>query len=234
MAKVGVETLAREVEAALGDRLVALLLYGSQARDGSGGGDVNTLLIARTVDDALFAALEPALRAWTRAGHDAPLIFSEPEWRQSSDVFAIEYEDMREAYRVLAGRDPWAEISVRRDDVRRQLEAELMGKLVRLRQAYAAARGDGRRLTGMVTGSAAGLFTMLRAVLRVGGRAAPRSLEQLVRDAAALAAFPATALDDVVAHATGKKRLALAARDPRAAAYLDVVARAAAFVDRLT
>ncbi len=232
MAKLGVEALAREVERALGDRLVALLLYGSQARDGSGNAD--TLLIARAVDDTLFARLEPVLRAWTRAGHAAPLIFSEQEWRQSGDVFAIEYQDMRDAYRVLAGRDPWAEITVRREDVRRQLEAELMGKVVRLRQAYAAARDDGRRLTEMVAGSAAGLFTMLRAVLRLSGRAAPPSLDQLAREAAALVSFPAAALDDVVAHATGKTRLALAARDPRAAAYLDVVARTAAFVDRLT
>jgi hypothetical protein len=234
MAKVGVETLVRDVQQALGDKLVALVLYGSHARHDKGGANVNTLLIARAVDDALFAALEPALRAWTRAGHEPPLIFSEQEWQQSSDVFAIEYEDMREAYRVLAGRDPWTGITVRREDVRRQLEAELMGKLVRLRQAYAAARDDGRRLTGIVTGSAPGVFTMLRAALRLGGRPVPRSPGEMVREAATLVSFPAAALDDVVAHVAGTARLALTARDPRAAAFLDVVARTAAFVDRLT
>jgi hypothetical protein len=234
MAKMGVETLARDVEQALGDKLVALVLYGSHAREEKGGANANTLLIARAVDDALFAALDPALRAWTRAGHEAPLIFSEREWQQSSDVFAIEYEDIREAYRVLAGRDPWTGITVRREDVRRQLEAELMGKLVRLRQAYAAARDDGRRLTGIVAGSAPGVFTMLRAALRLGGRPVPRPSADMVREAATLVSFPAAALDDVVAHVAGTARLALTARDPRAAAFLDVVARTAAFVDRLT
>src|SRR3989442_11676463 len=78
-----VEQFAAEVARALGARLVALLLYGSWARgthvpDRS---DVNTLLICDTVDDALFATLAPAIRAWTRAGHPAPLILTEREWR---------------------------------------------------------------------------------------------------------------------------------------------------------
>src|SRR5260221_465515 len=68
--KLTVEQFASEVARALGERLVALLLYGSWARgthvpDRS---DVNTLLICDAVDDALFAALASAMRDWTRAG----------------------------------------------------------------------------------------------------------------------------------------------------------------------
>src|SRR5437867_2682685 len=133
--KLTVEQFAAEVARALGGRLVALLLYGSWARgthvpDRS---DVNTLLICDTVDDALFAALAPAMRAWTRASHPAPLILSEREWRESAGAFPIEYEDMRDAHRLLAGRDPWPGIQVDRGQLRRQLEHELLGKLVRLR-----------------------------------------------------------------------------------------------------
>src|SRR5207253_8157900 len=81
-----VEQFAAEVARALGARLVALLLYGSWARgthvpDRS---DVNTLLICVTVDDALFAALAPAMRAWTDAGHPAPLILTERESREAA------------------------------------------------------------------------------------------------------------------------------------------------------
>src|SRR5437870_12712147 len=104
-----VAQFAAEVARALGARLVALLLYGSWARgthvpDRS---DVNTLLICDTVDDALFATLAPAMRAWTRAGHPAPLILTEREWRESADAFPIEYEDKRRAHPLPAGRGPW-------------------------------------------------------------------------------------------------------------------------------
>lgn len=236
MAEVTAETFAREVETALGARLVALLLYGSAARGThvSRGAGLNTLLVCDTTDDALFASLEPAVRSWTRAGHPAPLIFTHQEWRDSSDAFAIEYEEIRQAHRLLAGREPWQGISVRREDLRRQLEFELVGKLVRLRQAYAASRSDAKRLTEIVVGSASGFFTMLRSMLRLAGRAVPVEPEDVVREAAAVAGFSPTALDDLVAHVRGRAQLSLAPRDPRAAAYLATVARTAEFVNGLT
>src|SRR5881397_1579117 len=234
--KLTVEQFAAEVARALGARLVALLLYGSWARgthvpDRS---DVNTLLICDTVDDALFATLAPAMRAWTRAGHPAPLILTEREWRESADAFPIEYEDMRDAHRLLAGRDPWPGIQVDRGQLRRQLEHELMGKLVRLRQAYAALHEDPKQLARVVVGSAGGFFTMLRAVLRRAGRPVPASPADLVRSAAALAGFPADALAPLVQHAMGGPVPRLGKGDPLAAAYLEAVARTAEYVNRLT
>src|SRR5437870_11426870 len=106
--KLTVEQFAAEVARALGARLLALLLYGSWARgthvpDRS---DVNTLLICDTVDDALFAALAPAMRAWTRAGHPAPLILTEREWREAADAVPVRYQGMRDAPRPLAGPRP--------------------------------------------------------------------------------------------------------------------------------
>ena len=236
MAKLTVEAFARELEAALGSRLVAFLLYGSAARGGhvSKRSDVNTLLICDTVDDALFATLAPALSNWLRQGERTPIIFTEREWRDSTDAFAIEYDELRSAHKLLAGRDPWAGITVRREDVRRQLETELMGKLVRLRQAYAAFRYDGKRLTAVVTDSAAGLFTMLRTVLRLNGRETSDGPADVARAAAALIGFPAAALDDIVAYAQGDGTVSLRPADPRAAAYLAAVTRTVEFVNGMT
>src|SRR2546422_6877243 len=103
-----VEQFAAEVARALGARLVALLLYGSWARgthvpDRS---DVNTLLICDMVDDALFATLGPAMRAWTRAGHPAPLILTEREWRGGADALPLPDQEKRDAPPALARRAP--------------------------------------------------------------------------------------------------------------------------------
>src|SRR2546430_10045325 len=127
-AKPTVEQFAAEVARALGKRLVALLLYGSWARgthvpDRS---DVNTLLICDAVDEALFAALAPAVRGWTRAGQPVPLILTEREWRESADAFPIEYPDIPEAPRLLPGRDPWAGIDVDRRHLRPPAQHQLM------------------------------------------------------------------------------------------------------------
>ena len=161
------------------------------------------------------------------------LVFTHAEWRDAADVFAVEYEDIRVAHRVLAGSDPWDGLTIRPADVRRQLEHELRGKLVRLRQAYAAYARDPARLTAVFTASVSGFLTMLRATLRLTGKEAPAAADALVRAAAGAIGFPPAALDAFVAHAQGGDRLRLAERDPRAAAYLTALARTVEFVDRL-
>ena len=236
MATMTLEQFAAAVAAALSDRLVALLLYGSAARGTHvpGRSDVNTLLICDAVDETLFARLEPAVREWGRAGHPAPLILTEREWQTSADAFAIEYEDMREAHRLLAGRDPWRGVTVQREHLRRQLEHELMGKLVRLRQAHAARRGDPKQLAQVIVGSAAGFFTMLRATLRLAGRTPPASPDALLREAGARMGFAPERLTALEAHARGVGQLKLAPGDPLPLAYLAAVAHTAEFVNRLT
>lgn len=234
MAFMTIEELGTQISAALGARLVSLVLYGSAARTRGPGnrGSVNTLLIADGVDERLLAALAPVVTAWERGGHPPPIIFSQAEWQASADAFAIEYEDIRATHHVVAGRDPWPGVTVQREDIQRQLEHELIGKLVRLRQGYVGALNDGRRLTALVAGSASSLLTMWRTTLRLAGTPVPESPAEVVLATAAVIGFPANDLADVVAHLEGRAPLALAPRDPRAAVYLEAVARTADYVNR--
>jgi len=115
---------------------------------------------------------------------------------------------------VLAGRDPWQGVRVEREHVRRQLEHELMGKLVHLRQAYAAEWNRPRRLAETVAGTRAGFLTMLRAVLRLAGQSVPPAPDALVREAGGLIGFSTEGLTEP-------------------AAYLDAVTRTAEYVNRM-
>ena len=234
MARPTVEQFAEEVTAALGPRLVALVLYGSAARgtDVPARSDRTTLLVCDAVDEDLFARLGRAVRSWTRAGHPPPIIFTEREWRESAEAFPIEYEDMRQHSRLLAGRDAWPASAVDRARVRWQLAHELLGKTVRLRQAYAALREDPKRLARALAGSAGGFLTMLRATLRLAGRTPPATADALVEEAGALVGFAPQALAALVAHSSGHRALTLARGDPLPAAYLEAVARTAEFVNR--
>jgi len=119
--------------------------------------------------------------------------------------------------------------------LRRQLEHELKGKLVRLRQAYGALWAEPKRLAEVIVGTAPGFFTMLRAVLRLAGRPVPGRPEALVGAAATLIGFAASELAPLVRHAEGGPALRLegGARDPLVAAYLAAVAGAAEYVNQL-
>src|SRR3989449_11350578 len=106
--KLTVEQFAADVARVLGERLVALLLYGSWARGTHvpGRSDVNTLLICDAVDQSLFETLAPAVRDWTRAGQPAPLILTEREWRGAPGRAPLQKAGKRGAAPLLAGRRP--------------------------------------------------------------------------------------------------------------------------------
>jgi hypothetical protein len=220
MARMTLDGFASRLAEALGPRLVTLLLYGSAAREPGAGSrepdGMNTLLLVDRVDAALLEILAAPVRDWVGAKHPAPLVLTEAEWRDSTDAFPIEYEDIREAHRVLAGRDPWHGIRVSREDVRRQLEQELIGKLIHLRQVFAAEWGNSKRVAELMRISRAGFLTMLRATLRLAGRTPPGDGIALVREAGGLIGFPSNALDGA---------------DP--AGYLDAVTRTAEYVNRM-
>ena len=218
MARMTLDGFAARVADALGPRLATLLLYGSAAREqGAGSREpnaMNTLLIVDGVDADLFARLALPVRDWMSAKHPPPLVLTDQEWRDSADAFPIEYDDIRAHHRVLAGRDPWRGITVQREHVRRQLEHELMGKLMHLRQAFAAYWNTPKQLAEVVRETWSSFLTMLRAVLRLAGRGVPTAPDALVRDAAALIGFASDRLSEP-------------------AAYLDAVTRTAEYVNRM-
>jgi len=233
--KVGLEEFARRLAAALGENLVSLLLYGSAARGThvEGRSDLNLLLIVTDASVAALHAATPVVAEWAKGGQPPPLIFAAAEWRASTDVFPIEIEDMRDAHRVLAGRDPFDGISTRRGDLRIELEHELRGKVLRLRTEYAAAAADGKALGRLLAHSAGTFFVLFRGFLRLGGGVPPAGHDALVRETAGAAGLDAAAFDWVLATLDGKNPPALAAYDPIAGRYVDSMEKLADFVDRM-
>jgi predicted nucleotidyltransferase len=225
--------LSERLAAALGDNLVSVLLYGSAARGEytAARSDVNVLVL---LGDASTASLRSAARPladWVRGGESPPLIFSEAEWRRSTDVFAMEIADMRDGHLVLHGDDPLAEVTTTRDDLRRQLEREVIGTVLHLRAAYAAAAPDAKALEALLTGSASHMLTLCRGLVRLSGEELPADRAGVAQRAAALAGLEPDPFEWVVAAAAGHRPRALVAHDPLAESYVAGVEQMARHVD---
>jgi hypothetical protein len=174
-----------------------------------------------------------ALAEWVRSGEPPPLLFSDDEWRASADVFPLEIEDMRDAHRVIRGRDPLAGVATSRDDLRRQLEREVRGKLLHLRTEYAASAEDGRALGRLLENSLGTVLVLCRATLRVTGRVPPADPAALVRETAAVAGLDPAAFEWALSRRAGGRVPSLAAFDPRGTRYVDQVEQLARFVNQL-
>lgn len=221
MATMRVDDLARQLVQAFGDACRAVVLYGSAAtRPDSDAGDVNVLVLVRTLDGAALRAAAAALAQWQREGRRAPLILTEAEWRSSRDVFAMEHADIRAAHRLLHGTlPPLPEPTL--EHLRHQLEYEAMGALIHLRQGILAAAGDPLRALELVRLASSTCFALLRGLLRVHGAPVPGDAASVARDAASRGGFDAAPFLEMLDHTRGVRSIPPA----RAAEVLDACHR---------
>lgn len=218
-------------DAALGAGYSAVL-YGSAARGDYlvGRSNINLLLVLDDPSPGRLRALAPAFAAWRKNSSEPPLLISRAEWARATDVFPIEITDMRAGYRVLRGADPLDAALVQPADLRQAMERELRGKLLRLRQGYAAAAGDEKLLGLLAAGSASTILVLLRSLLTLGGRPVPGVPDVLAAEAAGLVGAPVAGLVTPVEHRGQRDWRCTASEFEQ---YMDAVARAAGYVDQL-
>ncbi|MGH7560400.1 MAG: hypothetical protein ACRENB_05200 [Gemmatimonadales bacterium] len=147
------------------------VLYGSRARgeEITGASDFNLLVVADHLEPSRLRELAPTFAALRVAGGAPPLLIEREEWARAADVFPIELTDMTLARRLLRGADPVAGVRVDPADLRRALETELRGKLLRLRQAFALAADDPSALGQVGARASASLLVLFRAMLVLTG-----------------------------------------------------------------
>jgi predicted nucleotidyltransferase len=177
------DDLVRQLQQVHGSALDAIVLYGSAARgdDVAGQSDLNVLVIVRTLPAETLRALGQTMRAWQEAGHPPVLTFTSDEWRASADIFPMEYADILEQHRVLAGTLPLDGVQVVLSDLRLQLEHEAMGKLLRFRRSVMVAGTDHARQLELLRASASTLLVIFRAVVRLHGEVPPREADAVLQ-----------------------------------------------------
>lgn len=235
MAKMTLDELTAQLKRAHGSDLTAVILYGSAARGEhvTARSDLNVLVLVRALSNAALRTAASAADAWGKAGNPPPLIMTDAEWASSRDVFAIEYADILERHKVLAGALPAGPSTVDGAHLRHQLEFESMGKLIRLRQGILACAGDQKRELALLAATKSAVLVLFRTLLRVHGETAPDTPEAVVRRAAALAGFDAGPFVEVVAHARGEAKIPAARADSVLEAYHAGLQKFVAHVDAL-
>ena len=224
-----IDGLISELERVLGIGFSAAV-YGSVARGQwlDGRSDVNLLIVLDDPSPPALSRLTGAVAAWHKKGLTPPLFIGRDEWQCAADVFPIEITDMRLAYRVLHGADPVAPLVVEPADLRRAIEAELRGKLVRLRQAYVRFGEAMPMLGGVATSSVASFLVLLRGIAVLLGRDPGAQPEETIAALAPELGAGSSVVVEIAAHRRDKEW-----KCPPGVfgQYLDVVHRAVELVD---
>jgi predicted nucleotidyltransferase len=226
-----VEPFLTETDRALGPGYSAVL-YGSAARGNfiPGRSDINLMLVLDELNPATLRSLSRAFTGWRKSVQEPPLILSRPEWSRATDAFPIEITDMRLSYQVLRGPDPLHGVQVDRTDLRKALEREFRGKLLRLRQGYATYTPDPAALGSLGLESAATILVLLRGVLTLLSESVPSDSNELATTSARVIGFEAEHLLHVVRHRADREWRCAA---PQFEDYMGAVEQTARFLDQL-
>ncbi|MFH1725528.1 MAG: hypothetical protein ABII00_13035 [Elusimicrobiota bacterium] len=165
------ERLTEELKAIYKENLECVLLYGSGA-DGDyveKYSDFNVLVILKRLDLGELKRMSRTVRDWVKAGNPPPLMFTLERFRRSEDVFPIEFLDMRDRHKVLHGRDPFVGLEIHPTNLRQQLEFELKGKLIKLRESYLLAGEDPGELRALLVKASSTFLILFLGALRLFG-----------------------------------------------------------------
>lgn len=173
----------KALQGTYGEDLVSVILYGSAA---SGEfidrhSNLNLLVVLKNTDlENLRKATTVINKLKFRAIR--PLFFTEDYIRSSTDVFPIEFLDMKENYTVLLGRDTLKDISIDTSNLRFQCEQELKEKLINLKQLYLRRNKDKTALSSLLFKVFTSVLHILRNVLRLKGRPPAYFKEDILKE----------------------------------------------------
>jgi len=233
MATMTLDDLVTQLRAAYGARLDSVVLYGSAAAGEHipKRSDYNVLLLLKEIDASTLASASAVARAWSDAGNPPPMTMTVDEWRGSADVFPMEYADILERHRVLYGTPAFDGITVEMRDLRLQLEQQVMGKLLQLRQGALLAGTDGKRQAELIASSLSTMMVLFRAVLRLCGEKPDLDNAALAERVGARAGFDAAPFVRAVQHVRGERKLDANGAGAVLAGYIAGIERLQRYLD---
>ncbi|MFH0732947.1 MAG: hypothetical protein V2A72_08565 [Candidatus Omnitrophota bacterium] len=157
------------------ENIISIFIYGSAAGTNyvHGKSDVNIAVILK---DLKFTDLKKSLKLinWgIRKRIAAPLILTLRHIQTSTDIFPLEFLEMKDNNCLLYGQDLLSELPVSTANMRLQCEQELKGKLIRIRQAYLEIGLKKKGIEALLKESLSSLFPAFRALLRLKTRQIP-------------------------------------------------------------
>ncbi|GEM_PF-338428 len=190
--KTGWERVRKDIEEefvqlakdCFGPELYAILLYGSAARGmyREGISDINLLILYRKATPLQLAQFGEKAGPMIRKRRITPLLMSREEFLQSSDVFPLEYIDIRNAHKVLFGPDDTTALDLTLKNLRHQTEERLRGSLNQLRQILVASEGRPKLLSSYLRSWSGISNALFRALLLLRGKdSSITDPEQLVK-----------------------------------------------------
>lgn len=164
------DALSATLQAALGDHLRSVMVFGSFARGNyrPGRSNVNVLIVAELPYEALLA-MRPVLRKWQDKGYGMPVLVEPEDVDDFARDFPIEFLDMSDHHRLLWGDNLIANLKVNLMYLESQIEHDLALMQLQVRQGLIRAGDSPRRIREVLLKSRTSFYVLLTASYRLLG-----------------------------------------------------------------
>ncbi|UCB56512.1 MAG: hypothetical protein JSV30_04705 [Candidatus Omnitrophota bacterium] len=167
-----IEPYTQELLKIHGENIVSIFVTGSAA-----GRDyvpkVSNITLLVILEKLRFSDLQKSLKIVSRGITKkiaAPLFLTRRHIETSSDVFPIEFLEMKENHLLLYGEDLFKTLEVNPANIRLFCEEQIKGKLIRIRQAYLEIGLRRKGIEALIKESLNSLTPIFRNLLRLKGK----------------------------------------------------------------
>lgn len=171
------------MQALYGSDMVSLYRFGEGAAGNNHPGHhIKLLAVMREITRHQLSTYAGVHAKWLKKGIHAPLMLTEKTLETSTDAFPMEFLEMKESHVLLFGQDVLPSLRISLDNLKRQCEEQVKGKLIHLRQGYMETGGDKGALERLIAASIEPFTEVMRNVLRMKGKDAPVKKDTIISE----------------------------------------------------
>src|SRR3972149_4109325 len=175
--------LTGEISLLCKDNLLSIYLYGSAAGKGyiPERSNLNTLILLKKIEMGTLKGIAGIYKKSSRFRIVAPLVLTPDYIRSSTDVFPIEFLDIKENSILLSGHDVLKDIDIDLSQLREECEREIKGQLVRFRGAFLEVEGDRKGMERLVVTAVSNLIFPLKNIMRLLKQEMPEGTDAVIK-----------------------------------------------------
>jgi hypothetical protein len=186
--------ITADLKAAFGDELLSVVLYGGGASGDylPGKSSLNFMII---LSERGIESLEKAIelvKKWRKSRVALPLFVTRSYISDSLDSYPVEFLNIKRRYKLVYGEDMIAHLTFSHEHIRLQLERELRGKLLHLREGWIETEGKTKKIRELIGISMTAFIALLSALLYLRGIAIPDEKRDIISSAGQAFGFDAS------------------------------------------
>ncbi|MCM8819029.1 MAG: hypothetical protein NC915_06110 [Candidatus Omnitrophica bacterium] len=131
-----IDIFVERVKEILGEKLVSVIVYGSILKESyiPKKSDINIVVIVEGLDVSDLLKIKNKLARFSFRHLIKPFFFTIDFLKSSTDVFPVEWKEIKENHLVVYGKDILEEIILKKQDIRLQLERDIKQNFINFNQ----------------------------------------------------------------------------------------------------